>query len=178
MSVKPTTSKTAEALDLAPLASQLPSVIVKGLREVTELMYMHLAETQQAKTRIQLDKCAELAIGLALKLRAMYGGGSLYIPMGFRNIAERNEEIKAEFNGRNLHILAQKHGLSTMSIRNIANNGTNKQNYKSRKRPLAELVSQSSARSPADATKRSTSTPTESHPWKNTPFDLRKPSPF
>lgn len=54
------------------------------------------------------------------KLMEEYGGTYFYIPKTDKiERRERNEQIKAEFDGYNFRELAQKYGLTEVTIRNI-----------------------------------------------------------
>lgn len=54
------------------------------------------------------------------KLMDSYGGAYLYIPKSDKlDRAERNERIKADFNGYNFRELAKKYHLTEVSIRSI-----------------------------------------------------------
>ncbi len=54
------------------------------------------------------------------KLMNVYGGMSVYIPKADRlERMEQNDKIRAEFDGYNFRELAQKYGLTEVSIRSI-----------------------------------------------------------
>lgn len=69
-------------------------------------------EQQQLAELIGLDNFA--------KLVQVFGGTRIYIPKQevFSRVV-RNEKIRQEYNGRNIKILATKHGLTEVQIRNI-----------------------------------------------------------
>lgn len=69
-------------------------------------------ERQQVAELIGLDNFK--------KLMEIYGGVYLYIPKADKlERMERNERIRAEFNGYNFRELAQKYDLTEVSIRSI-----------------------------------------------------------
>lgn len=54
------------------------------------------------------------------KLMRVFGGVNLYIPKADKlERMDRNDRIRAEFNGYNFRELAQKYGLTEVSIRSI-----------------------------------------------------------
>lgn len=69
-------------------------------------------ERQQVAKLIGLDNFK--------KLMTTYGGVYLYIPKADKlERTERNEKIRAEFNGYNFRALAKKYDLTEVSIRSI-----------------------------------------------------------
>lgn len=69
-------------------------------------------ERQQVARLIGLDNFK--------KLMEVYGGVYLYIPKADKlERIERNEQIRAEFNGYNFRELARKYDLTEVSIRSI-----------------------------------------------------------
>jgi len=55
----------------------------------------------------------------------VYGGSYIYIPKPDRfDRAERNEKIRAEFDGYNFHELALKYGLTDVTVRSIVKDKT------------------------------------------------------
>lgn len=69
-------------------------------------------EQQQVAELIGLDNFK--------RLMSVFGGVNLYIPKVDKlERMERNDSIQAEFNGYNFRELAQKYGLTEVSIRSI-----------------------------------------------------------
>lgn len=62
----------------------------------------------------------EVAEEVCDELAFEWGGDQIYIPRGLlARIPERNQQINAEFNGKNHRELAQKYGVTEMRIRQI-----------------------------------------------------------
>lgn len=77
-------------------------------------------EQEFLKDGIDQDEANHKAITIAEKMRQHWKGQALYIPSGTSaKTRNRDQQIVAEFNGRNHAELAQKHSLSTMRIRQI-----------------------------------------------------------
>lgn len=77
-------------------------------------------EQEFLKEGIDPDDANQKALSIAEKMRQHWKGQSLYIPSGVSaKTRHRDQQIIAEFNGRNHSELAQKHGISTMRIRQI-----------------------------------------------------------
>jgi len=77
-------------------------------------------EQEFIKEGIGASDASQKAISIAEKVRQHWKGQSLYIPSGATAKArKRDQQIIADFNGRNHAELAQEHGLSTMRIRQI-----------------------------------------------------------
>ncbi|KAB2928808.1 MAG: DNA-binding protein [Dechloromonas sp.] len=77
-------------------------------------------EQEFVKEGIGAPDASQKAISIAEKMRQHWKGQALYIPSGANGkTRNRDQQIIAEFNGRNHAELAQKHGLSTMRIRQI-----------------------------------------------------------
>lgn len=81
----------------------------------------------------QRDVAGLIGLDNYKKLMAEYGGVSIYIPKADRlERLERNDRIKAEFDGYNFRELAVKYGLTEVSIRSIVSEEVRK----TRARPM------------------------------------------
>lgn len=81
----------------------------------------------------QQDVAGLIGLDNYKKLMAEYGGVSIYIPKADRlERQERNDRIKAEFDGYNFRELAVKYGLTEVSIRSIVSEEVRK----TRARPM------------------------------------------
>lgn len=81
----------------------------------------------------QQDVAGLIGLDNYKKLMAEYGGVSIYIPKADRlERLERNDRIKAEFDGYNFRELAVKYGLTEVSIRSIVSEEVRK----TRARPM------------------------------------------
>ncbi len=81
----------------------------------------------------QRDVAGLIGLDNYKKLMAEYGGVSIYIPKVDRlERLERNDRIKAEFDGYNFRELAVKYGLTEVSIRSIVSEEVRK----TRARPM------------------------------------------
>lgn len=106
--------------ELEPLVRMLDPTCPERLREVTELLYMQLIETEGPSNESRMESLAQLAILQADRLATAMGGMTFYMPKGFGfALARRDRQIVAEFNGRNFSELSRKFLLSDMRIRQI-----------------------------------------------------------
>lgn len=84
-----------------------------------EDLAIHL-EQEFIKEGFGIPDACQKAISISEKMRQHWKGQSLYIPSGANaKTRNRDQQIIAEFNGRNHAELAHKHGISTMRIRQI-----------------------------------------------------------
>lgn len=68
--------------------------------------------------RLGLANAEAIAVHLMADLRRQLAGNAIYINRGF---SERNQQIRAQFNGRNSAKLAAQYGLSRRHIERIVN---------------------------------------------------------
>ena len=80
-----------------------------------------IVEAKLLEYRLDAASAAELAGLIAEQVRADWGGQHVYIPkvMSRADVAKRNEEIVAAFNGLNALELCRKHGISASHLRRI-----------------------------------------------------------
>jgi Mor family transcriptional regulator len=66
------------------------------------------------------EEVYEIALSVSEYVRAQHRGTNEYIPMGVSfESAKRDEEIWAEYKGNNIDLLAAKHGITAMRVRQI-----------------------------------------------------------
>lgn len=110
------TLEQVSAAELAPLEAVLHPSYPERLREMATVIYLALQDHGQDLPAHDLALALTEAVSLGL------GGGSFYMHKGFvhrRRLDIRDREIARSFNGRNHHLLAKKHNLSDMRIRQI-----------------------------------------------------------
>jgi len=111
---------TAETLGF--LENLLPEDINQELRAVATSMYLALIEDSELQEALSLERLATIAVALLDRVSLDHGGTSFYLPKGMvRKRSQRDREIFAEFNGKNMRELARKHNLSDMRIYQIVN---------------------------------------------------------
>lgn len=105
---------------LSPLNTQLPGGLHPTHREMTEEMYLHLAEDERAVQAIGLEYLAWLVIGMVDRIALKLGGCYFYMPKGIGvQLSARDREIVAAWRGNNGHVLAKKYKVSEMRISQI-----------------------------------------------------------
>lgn len=103
-----------------------------------EDLAIHL-EQEFIKEGIGIPDANQKAISIAEKMRQHWKGQALYIPSGANaKTRNRDQQIIAEFNGRNHAELAQKHGISAMRIRQILWRYVDEQRAQGRENPLSK----------------------------------------
>lgn len=106
----------ATADELAPLTALLDPAYPDALARIAECLYLSLCD--QAPGDAQAH--ARLALVLSEGLRAEFGGAQIYLPKGQGyELSERDRQILARFNGRNLRQLAHDFGVSDRYIYDI-----------------------------------------------------------
>lgn len=69
---------------------------------------------------LDVEKVYETALSVSEYVRAQHRGTNEYIPMGVSfESAKRDEEIWLEYKGNNIDLLAAKHGITAMRVRQI-----------------------------------------------------------
>jgi Mor family transcriptional regulator len=83
---------------------------------MSELFDVIQEEVLQAASNCGMpDQDAErLASALEDRIRREYGTRKIYVPAPSKT--ERNRRIRAEFNGRNLHEIMRRYGVSKMTV--------------------------------------------------------------
>lgn len=115
---KPRRLERTTAAELAPLQALFEPRYPDRLREMATVLYLALLDHGHT------TDAPQLALQLTEALSTSLGGGSFYMHKGtaFRKAkeqADRDQQIRAEFRGYNLAMLAHKHGLTEVRIRQI-----------------------------------------------------------
>lgn len=101
------------AADLAPLERLIDPAYPEQLIDMATVLYVELLNQGQ-------PEAAPLALALTEAMRMEIGGRSMYVNKGRQyELSSRDREIFDEYNGRNLHLVAKKYGLSEMRVRQI-----------------------------------------------------------
>lgn len=104
------------AADLAPLEEVLDPEYPERLRDMATVIYIALQDHGQDMP------APELALALTEAVSLELGGGQFYMVKGFlhrKGLTKRDREIAQQSTGYNLHLLARKHNLTDMRIRQI-----------------------------------------------------------
>lgn len=109
---------------MAVLYAALPEGLHSTLVEMAEEMYLQLVDDADAGTVLGLAQMANVVIGQIDRIAQRCGGAGFYLPRGIASrqqvkLAARDQQIYAEFKGRNLSQLARKYGLTEMRIYQI-----------------------------------------------------------
>lgn len=105
---------------LAPLERLFDDAYPERLREIATCLFLELLDADGLATLLGVPRLAQLALDQTERLSFDLGGESFYMHRGTRyRLSLRDRQIVAEFNGRNQHQLARKHGLSVMRIYQI-----------------------------------------------------------
>lgn len=108
------------ATTLAPLEGLFDEAYPERLREIATCLFLELLDAEGLVQLLGVPRLAQLALDQTERLSFDLGGESFYMHRGTRyRLSLRDREIVAEFNGRNQHQLARKHGLSVMRIYQI-----------------------------------------------------------
>lgn len=111
---------TADAATLAPLNAVMPGGLHPTLREMCEEMFLHLLEDEEVVGLLEVERLAELVVGMVDRVSMKVGGAGFYLPKGIGcKLSARDREIAQAFNGRNKHLLARQYQLSEMRIDQI-----------------------------------------------------------
>ncbi|MCK9988671.1 MAG: hypothetical protein AzoDbin1_05143 [Azoarcus sp.] len=103
--------------ELAPLERLFADAYAAVWREIATYLYLQLRVEFTALSEAEL---ARIALGLTERLRREMGGQQAYLPRGRSfELSDRDREIGATFNGRNLRELARQYDLSDVRIRQI-----------------------------------------------------------
>ena len=85
-----------------------------------ESLAAHLEFELGKRLGISPATAQEIALAVGETVRAAWAGQALYIPYGVsKRWANRDQDIFAEFNGRNYQELSLKHGISVMRVRQV-----------------------------------------------------------
>lgn len=85
-----------------------------------EFLAAHIEFELGKRLGISPATAQEIALAVGETVRAAWAGQSLYIPYGVsKKWAKRDQDIFAEFNGRNYQELSLRHGISVMRVRQI-----------------------------------------------------------
>ena len=85
-----------------------------------EFLAAHLEFELSKRQGISPATAQEIALAVGETVRAAWAGQALYIPYGMsKRWANRDQDIFAEFNGRNYQELSLKHGISVMRVRQV-----------------------------------------------------------
>ncbi len=104
------------AADLAPLERVLDPEYPERLRDMCTVIFLALQDHGQD------TPAAELALALTEAVSLELGGGSFYMHKGFvfrQGLTKRDREIAEQARSNNLHILARRHGITEMRVRQI-----------------------------------------------------------
>jgi len=111
---------TPTAQDLAPVAQVLDPEYPASLREITELLYLELVESEpEPPAQDRATDLARLALRQTERMCMEMGGQNLYLHKGTSyRLSPRNRQMCAEFRG-DYKSLARKWGLTEQQTRNI-----------------------------------------------------------
>jgi Mor family transcriptional regulator len=102
--------------ELAPLEALFDPGYPERLRDMAISLFLELKS---------LDADVpphEMALALTERVSTELGGGQFYMHKGFSyRLTNRDRQIMREFTGNNHHLLAKKHNLSDMRVRQIVN---------------------------------------------------------
>lgn len=105
---------------LAPLERLFDDAYPERLREIATCLFLELLDADGLAQLLGVPRLAQLALDQTERLSFDLGGESFYMHRGVRyRLSLRDRQIVDEFNGRNQHQLARKHGLSVMRIYQI-----------------------------------------------------------
>jgi Mor family transcriptional regulator len=73
----------------------------------------------------QCTEALNIGFKTACEIRSLMGGSLVYLPKGHKEkLAERNQQIVRDYDGKNIHVLVKKYGLSNGAIYKILSYGT------------------------------------------------------
>ena len=104
------------AADLAPLERLLDPEYPDRLRDMCTVIYLALQDHGQD------IPAEELALALTEAVSLELGGASFYLHKGFlfrKKLTARDREIAEQARHNNIHILARKHNITEMRVRQI-----------------------------------------------------------
>ncbi|MFM9881207.1 MAG: Mor transcription activator family protein [Burkholderiaceae bacterium] len=113
-------NKPATALDLAPVNAVIDPACPPTLREITEHLYLELAEAEPAKpSGERAHELAQLAWRQLERLCAAMGGMNWYLNKGVAlRLSKRNRAMCAKFRG-DYKVLAREYQLTEQQVRTI-----------------------------------------------------------
>lgn len=106
--------ETTTAAELAPLEALFDDRYPERLRELATCLYLEL------KSQDPEAPPHQLALALTEAVSSQLGGANFYMHKGVSyRLSKRDRQIMAEYNGNNAHLLARKHNLTDMRVKQI-----------------------------------------------------------